>query len=135
VGGLEYLFEGTRVVVSKGTGGKSSGDGGGADVGSKLQDGSLSVGPGTDDDNIGGVLDGCDDTGGKNNFLPGLSNVDDVDAVRTTLPDIGLHGDLQPLSADLLVQRVGGTSQFFEPMWHWAARSMVMSSSVAAHDQ
>jgi hypothetical protein len=68
-------------------------------VGSKLQDGSLSVGPGADDDDIGRVLDGCDHTGGKNDFLPGLSDVDDVDAVRTTLPDIRLHGDLQALLA------------------------------------
>jgi len=32
---------------------------------------------------------------------------------------------------DLILENGVVTSQFFEPMWHWAARSIVMSSSVA----
>jgi len=92
-----YLFEGTRIVVGEGAGGKPSSDGSSADVGSKFQDSSLSIRSGTNDDDIGRVFDGCDDTSSKNNFLPGLSDVDDMDAIRATLPDIGLHMDLQGL--------------------------------------
>ena len=57
----------------------------------KFQDCSLSVRAGTDDDDIGGILDRCNDTGGKNEFLPCLANVDDVDTIRTSFPDIWLH--------------------------------------------
>jgi hypothetical protein len=39
-------------------------------VGSELEDSTLAVGTGRDDGNIGGVVDGCDDTGSEDNLLP-----------------------------------------------------------------
>jgi hypothetical protein len=82
------LFEGARVVIGECTRGEPSSNSTGSDMSSKLQDCSLSIGPGTDDDDISGILDRGDDTGGKNEFLPGLANVDDVDTIRTSFPNI-----------------------------------------------
>lgn len=41
----------------------------------------------------------CDDTGSEDNLLPGLANVDDVDSVRASLPEIWLHVNLQVLGS------------------------------------
>ena len=99
--GKYYLFEGARVVISECARGKSSGNGTGTDMGSKFQDSSLSIGTGADDDDIGRILNGCNNSGGKNEFLPGLSNVDDVDTIRTSFPDIWFHVGLSPLALPL----------------------------------
>src|SRR5271170_1670835 len=96
--GRKNLFEGARVVIVECTMGKSASRGTGTDMSGKFQDGSLSVWAGTDDDDISEILDRCNDMGGKNEFLPCLDNVDDVDIIRTSFPDIWFHVGL-PLSA------------------------------------
>lgn len=64
------LLEGAGDVVGEGTGGEAAGDGGGARVRGELEDGTLTVGTGRDDTDIGGVVDGGDDAGGQDNLLP-----------------------------------------------------------------
>lgn len=93
-----HLFEGTRIVVGECTRSKSSSNSSGADMSSKLQDCSLSIRTGTDDDDISGILDRGNDAGGKNEFLPGLANVDYVDTVGTSFPHIWLHVSLSLLA-------------------------------------
>lgn len=65
------LLEGAGDVVGEATGGEATGDGGGTSVGGELEDGTLTVGTGRDDTDIGGVVNGGDDAGGQNNLLPG----------------------------------------------------------------
>lgn len=39
----------------------------------------MTVRSGRDDTNVGGVLDGGENSGGEDDLLPGLADVDDVD--------------------------------------------------------
>jgi hypothetical protein len=64
------LLEGAGDVVGEGTGGEATGDGSGTSVGRELEDGTLTVGTGRDNTDIGGVVDGGDDAGGQDNLLP-----------------------------------------------------------------
>lgn len=64
------LLERAGDVIGEATGGEATGDGGGTGVGSELEDGTLTVGTGRDDTNVGRVVDGDDDTGGEDNLLP-----------------------------------------------------------------
>jgi hypothetical protein len=64
------LLERAGDVVGEATGGEASSDGGSAGVGGELEDGTLTVGTGRDDTDVGGVLDGDDDTGSEDNLLP-----------------------------------------------------------------
>lgn len=73
------LLERLGDVIGEVTGSESSSDGLGTSVGSELEDGTVTVRTSRDDANIVGVLDGSDDTGGEDELLPGLSNVDNVD--------------------------------------------------------
>lgn len=66
-------------LVSEGTRSVTSGDSLSASVSSELEDGSLSLGLGGDDADVGGVLDGDDDPGGELELLPSLADVDQVD--------------------------------------------------------
>jgi len=78
-------------LIGKGTGHPSGGGGGdGSNVVGELDNGSLSIRSGRDNDNISGVLDGNDSSGGQLNLLPGLLEIDDVD---TTLE--GFMGDIR----------------------------------------
>lgn len=73
------FLEGAGDVVCEGAGGEAAGDGLGAGAGGEFEDGALAVGAGGDDADVGGVLDSGDDTGCKDDFFPGLADVDDVD--------------------------------------------------------
>lgn len=64
------LLERSGDVVGEGTGGEATSDGGGTSVGGELEDGTLTVGTSRDDTDIGGVVDGSDDTGSQNDLLP-----------------------------------------------------------------
>ena len=64
------LLERTGDVVGEGTGGEATGDGRGTGVGGELKDGTLTVGTGRDDANVGRVVDGDDDTGSEDDLLP-----------------------------------------------------------------
>lgn len=69
------LLERTGDVVGEGTGGETTGNGLGAGVGGELEDGTLTVGTGRDDTDVGGVVDGGDDTGSQDNLLPVCSRL------------------------------------------------------------
>lgn len=64
------LLEGSGDVVGEGTGGESTGDGDGAGVSGELEDSTLAVRTGRDDADVGGVVDGGDDSGGEDDLLP-----------------------------------------------------------------
>lgn len=64
------LLEGAGDVVGEVTGGETTGNGTSTSVGGELQDGTLTVGTGRDDADVGGVVNGGDDTGGQDNLLP-----------------------------------------------------------------
>ena len=72
------LLERAGDVVGEGTGSETAGNGLRTGVGSKFQDGTVTVGACRDDTNIVRVLNSGDDTGGENKLLPGLAEVDDV---------------------------------------------------------
>lgn len=64
------FLEGAGDVVGEVTGGETTSNGNGAGVSGELEDGTLTVGTRGDHANVGGVVDGCDDTGSKDDFLP-----------------------------------------------------------------
>ena len=66
------LLEGAGDVVGEVTGGETTGNGASTGVGGELQDGTLTVGTGRDNADIGGVVDGGDDTGGQDDLLPSV---------------------------------------------------------------
>lgn len=65
-----WLLEGTGDVVGEVTRGEATGDGGSSSVGGELEDGTLTVGTGGDDGNVGGVVDGGDDARSEDNLFP-----------------------------------------------------------------
>lgn len=113
------LLERAGDVVSEATGGETTGDGGGSGVSGELQDSALAVGTGRDNTDVGRVVDCRDDAGSKDDFLPielvslnpaqmcslsslyisipSLANVDNVDAIRASLPEVRLHVNLDVL--------------------------------------
>lgn len=148
------LTERTGDVVGEVTGGEATGDGDGTGVRGELEDGTLAIRTGGDDTDVGGVVDGDDDTGSEDNLLPareihelvkkekflvlvvyrhagfanfknfkkycirhcnrviahrnkdktnvpGLANVDNVDTVLASLPEVGLHVHLEVLGAEM----------------------------------
>lgn len=72
------LLERTGDVVGEVTGSKATGNGLCTGVGSVFEDSSVSVGASGNNTDIVGVFYGGDNTSSKYEFLPGLSNVDDV---------------------------------------------------------
>jgi len=61
-------------VVGEVTWGETTSNWGSTSVSGELQDSALAIGTGGDDTDIGGVVDGCDDTGSEDDFLPELQN-------------------------------------------------------------
>lgn len=124
------LLERAGDVVGEVTGGEATGDGGGTSVGGELQDGTLTVGTGRDNANVGGVVNGDDDAGSEDDLLPviafalekpklgisrspkkrscsnapGLANVDDVDTVGAGLPEVRLHVHLEVLGTNVALK-------------------------------
>lgn len=64
------LLERAGDVVGEVTGGETTGDGDSTSVGGELQDSALTVGTGRDDTDVGGVLNGDNDTRSENDLLP-----------------------------------------------------------------
>jgi hypothetical protein len=56
-----------------------------------FESGTHSVRTGRDGDNILRVFDGSNNTGGEHELLPSLADVDNVDTVVTTTPDVICH--------------------------------------------
>lgn len=73
------LLERAGDVVCERTGSESSSNSLGTCVLSKLEDGTLAIGTSRDGDNVVGILDGGNHTGGKDDLFPDFSDVDDVD--------------------------------------------------------
>jgi hypothetical protein len=73
------LLERSGDVVGEVTGGESAGDGLSTGEAGELEDGSVAVRSGRDDGDVVRVLDGSEDSGGEDELLPGLAEVDDVD--------------------------------------------------------
>ena len=99
---------------------------------SELEDSTLAIGTSRDHTDVGGVVDGSDDTGSQDNLLPvicflrvriprskspnskislsllhipGLANVQDVDTVGTELPEVRLHVSLEVLGTQVALSR------------------------------
>lgn len=83
------LFERSGDVVGERTGGETTSNGLGAGVGGELEDGTLTVGTGGDHTDIGGVVDGGDDTSGQDNLLPIRENLSEFFLVRLFLSQFG----------------------------------------------
>jgi hypothetical protein len=64
------LLERAGDVVGEATGGEATGNGGSTGVSGELEDGTLTVGTGRDNANVGGVLNGDDDASSENDLLP-----------------------------------------------------------------
>lgn len=64
------LLERPGDVVGEGTGGEATGNGDGTSVSGELEDGTLTIGTGGDDTDVGGVVNSGDDTGGEDDLLP-----------------------------------------------------------------
>ena len=90
------------------TRGETSSNGNGTDVTSELQDSSLTVRPGGDNENIGGIFNGCDGTSGQHKLFPSLLQVDDVHTILTPLEDVLFH-----LHLGVVGSKVGGCRQHF----------------------
>jgi hypothetical protein len=119
------FLEGSSNVVGEVTRGETTSDGDGTGVCGKLQDSALTVGASRDDTDIGRVVNSCDDTGCEDDFLPvvnmleyslcllqrlrssqnilipGLANVDDIDSIRASLPEVRFHVNLQILRSEV----------------------------------
>jgi hypothetical protein len=67
-----WFLEGSGNIVGEATRREATGNSDCSSVGCKLKDGSLAVRSGGDNANIGGIVDGDNDTGGENNLLPGV---------------------------------------------------------------
>lgn len=108
------LTERAGDVVGEVTGSEATSNGDSASVSSELEDGALTVRAGRDDTDIRGVVNRGDDTGSEDNLLPlrlsdydssffscscipGLANVDHVDSIWASLPEVWLHVDLEVL--------------------------------------
>lgn len=64
------FFEGAGDVVGEIARGEPTSNGDGTRVGGKLENGTLTVGAGRDDGDIGRVVDSCDDAGCQDNLFP-----------------------------------------------------------------
>lgn len=92
-------------LVGQSTRGPSLGDGLDTSVVGELHDGSGTERSLRADNDVLGVLNGGDHSGGNHQLLPSLTEVDDVHVVGTLLVDITLHLEVQVTSADVGLKR------------------------------
>jgi len=76
------LLERTSDVIGEGTGGEAAGDSLSTGVGGELEDSTVTVGTGRDHANVVGILNSGNDASGEDKLLPGLANVEDMDAYK-----------------------------------------------------
>jgi hypothetical protein len=67
----------------------------------KLQSSTLSIRTSRNDTNVSGVLDGSNNTCSQNELLPGFSEMEQVDAVFATFPDVRMHVDVGVFSSKM----------------------------------
>jgi len=60
---------------------------------------------GRDDTDVDGVLDGSNDTGGEDDLVPRLLDVNEVDAVGPALPEVRRHVLVELLGANVALSR------------------------------
>lgn len=99
------LHELTSDLVSQGTGGPSLSDGLAASVVGELHDGSGTERSLRADNDVLGVLDGDDNSGGNHELLPSLTEVDNVDVIAPLLIDITLHLEVHIASTNVGLKR------------------------------
>jgi len=99
------FLERSSDVVGEVTGGESTGDSVSTSETSVLQDSSVSIRSSRDDTNIGRVLDSSQDSSSQDDLLPSLSDVQDVDTVGSSFPDVVLHGLVTVLGTDVTLGR------------------------------
>src|ERR1700733_13119034 len=103
------FFERSSDVVGEGSGGKTTSNGLGTGIGSKFEDCTVSVRASRDNAYIIRILDGCNDTSSKDEFLPCFPNVQEVNpceinrsssfgkihpqprTISPSFPDVRLH--------------------------------------------
>jgi hypothetical protein len=92
-------------------------------VSGELEDGALTVWASADAGNVGGIVDGYDDAGCKDDLLPlylksvcpnshvllfcctySLANIDHIDTIRPGLPQVRLHVHLEVLRAEMALR-------------------------------
>uniref|UniRef100_A0A0K2U593 Uncharacterized protein n=1 Tax=Lepeophtheirus salmonis TaxID=72036 RepID=A0A0K2U593_LEPSM len=95
------LTESSLDLIGESSRSKSSSDGSGADVAGKLKNGSLSVRSRADHKDVSGILDCGNRTSRQHELLPGLTQIDDVDTIRSSLEDILLHRHFGILRSDV----------------------------------
>lgn len=128
------LLERAGDVVGEVARGEAAGDGLRASVGRKLEDGTVAVRAGRDDADVVRVLDRGNDTRGEDNLLPGLANVDDVDACieRVSVGDLSER----ELGREVETDRRRGASRRKEPSSSrrsWSCSFSLMSAYEQAH--
>lgn len=82
------LLERAGDVVGEVTGGETASNGSGTGVSGELQDSTLAVGTSGDHTDIGGVVDGGDDTGSEEDLLPVKRRMLDPAKIYSTEPEI-----------------------------------------------
>jgi hypothetical protein len=97
------FLEGLGDVIGEVTGGESTGNGLSTGETSHLEDSSVTVRSSRDDGNVCGVLDGGEDSGSKDELLPGLTDVEDVDTWMLVWKGCIWHVAAAGLSCFLLV--------------------------------
>jgi hypothetical protein len=80
----------------------AAGNGIGASELGKLQDRSLTVRTSRQQNDVGRVVDGDDQTSRQHELLPRLLQIDDIDTIGTTLPDVLFHREIQVARANVL---------------------------------
>lgn len=81
-------------LVGEGTGGETSGDALGTGIVGKLEHSPHSPGTSGDGNDILRVFNGDNDAGGEHDLLPSLADIEDVETVLATTPDVLFHGVL-----------------------------------------
>lgn len=67
----------------------------------KLQHCPLPVGPGRDDEHFRGMFNGGDSSGRKQQFLPGVAQIDNVHTVGATLVNVLFHLEIDVCRAQM----------------------------------
>jgi len=78
-------------LIGESTGGESAGDGLSSSVVSELKSGTLSPGSGRRNADISWVFNSNDDSSSELELFPGLLEVDDVDSISASSPNISGH--------------------------------------------
>ena len=96
-----WLTESRLDLIGECSRGEFTSNGAAANISGKLEDSPLGVRAAGHHEHVLGVLNSCDGPGGEHHLLPGLLQVDDVDAVGLLLEDVLLHCGLAVVRPDV----------------------------------